>query len=471
MAISFDEAVNLNKNILWVRHAESCANIRGLDKTSHPSLTNFGINQAILLGMNFINNLPANRLTIGYTSPLARTVMTALLSMRTYSYSINPNFEIIPNQYISEVLNMAGAYDYDYQNKILSPLKLKLMIELIKDWLENFWLIEYDDYEFNKLIKNIEESVINDLQLRLDVGNCLDTIRTMRFALSKDISQNKNINHVRFRHDIIGQISLLVKLTYNKDLCKFTDSKFLRGPRINLSSYNDVRFNEIIEPSYYTRNLLQLKWFPPIHKFYNIDSLENIICFSHGSILKHNFKELLSTLNRELFDIHDNFKNTAVILETNNKLCSVYPINNKEYNELNNGYNIKVLDICKIDKLDHAIKTIANFSDDILSTPESNVVKSIFSFVNPFTYLSKSEPKSSKFKVISDNTLPIGILTQNYTDELMSQNIARLNGKSIFLKKYNNTEKNINNYFNDQDYLKYIKYKNKYLSLKNKLAP
>jgi len=124
-------------NIYWVRHAESCANISpniSLYKISHPSLSNKGINQAILLGIEYINKCKLN-FNLAYSSPSARTIMTALLSMRTFSIE-KPDFKINIVPFISEKLNIAGSYDE--QNKLMSPLKIKLMITLIKDWLENF---------------------------------------------------------------------------------------------------------------------------------------------------------------------------------------------------------------------------------------------------------------------------------------------------------------------------------------------
>jgi broad specificity phosphatase PhoE len=295
------------QQIFWVRHAESCANIANigelLEKIKHPSLTNIGINQAILLGHNFCNN--NKNFDIGFSSPLARTIMTSLLSMRTYSYK-NKDYKIELIPFISEVTNFAGQYDM--QNNIMSPIQIKLMIELIKNWLQHFWLIEYDDIEFYMLLNNIYNKYKT---ISPDIKHLIELI--CFFIENIETPTEKRLIHeyiIQFKIIMDQHINNLILLIndneYSDLLRKFTDSDFLRGSNIDLLSYT----NDIYEKS----NNSKLNIIDRFDLFYNMENVKNnnnIICFSHGSILRHKFQ-----LTYKL-------ENTSVILQKiNNHVLS-----------------------------------------------------------------------------------------------------------------------------------------------------
>lgn len=416
------------QNIYWIRHAESCANVTHhiLEKIRHPSLTNIGINQAILLGIEFYKkNLNFN---IGFSSPLARTIMTSLLSLRSFYNKENFKIEIIP--YISEEINYAGSYDR--QNNIMHPIQIKLIIELIKDWLDNFWLIEYDDIEFYLLLNNI----IQEYDKNIYVLNVIYKIST--HIMDKIIPDKKDLIEefiINFKVVINSYIDELISFIDNRFnfinlLEKFKDSKFLRGPKIDLSTYTEEIYEDDIITTKNSINRFNI--------FYTLDKIKeynNIICFSHGNILKNKFG----------FD--KKLKNTSIILEQiknyeeeddfeiidGNSFRLIYPNgeleilkeNHTEYhNIIKLINNIKEKNDCFIDnKLNRAINKIGNID------------KTIFKL---------------KFN-LADNNTPLSIITSKYNNVHTFYNmIDQLKSKNIYEQKY-------------------LKYKNKYLIKKLKI--
>ena len=181
--------------IHWARHAESCANYssnnymdydfypdrpKGYDRMTaaelvklkrtepsilqrlhpnalekafryHPNLSYVGIQQAILLGVNFIH---ARRPTetaydVVYVSASLRTIMTALFALR------GTKNRIIVAPYVIEHINLAGPYDR--VNAPVSTAKLEVYVSFIKDWLEKNWIDSFDDIEVMRLLRIIEK--------------------------------------------------------------------------------------------------------------------------------------------------------------------------------------------------------------------------------------------------------------------------------------------------------------------------
>ena len=431
--IQGDEEFDINKKIYWVRHAESCANIASIfnnidAKIKHPILTNKGIQQSILLGTNYINNL--ENLRCGFSSPVARTIMTALVSMRTYYYK-NNNFIIKVTPYISENLNIAG--DYDKQNSIMSPLKIKLMIKLIKDWLEKFWLIEYDDYEFTDLLDKIKNN--NNEILNVIIKNIYDNINIMKTINLQEINVLNiyQLNIKNLINDLIVNSETIddnIK-KYINELIKFTNSKFFRGPKIDTLDYDKLYQNYV--PKSYETNTQRF------NEFYvnMVNKTNNIICFSHGNILRDIFFNKISNTNSiDLFSISNSsgkicLKYTSIINETdeNNKAIIKYPDANTitEYNTIN-----KIYDINNCNDFNNVINKIGNYEDDIykINTLSSSnwYNKDHFRLVNPDS-------------IIHDIT------------EFSDNKLTFINNVNALKKE--NTFKN-----------KYLKYKTKYLSLK-----
>ena len=115
----------------------------------HPNLSFIGMQQAILLGTNFVRNqLPYDAV---FVSPSLRTIMTALLAFR------GTNQRIIVVPFIVEHLNIAGKFDN--VNPPLDLDKLKKYVAFVKDWLTKNWINNFDDIEIMTLLNTINDSI------------------------------------------------------------------------------------------------------------------------------------------------------------------------------------------------------------------------------------------------------------------------------------------------------------------------
>jgi broad specificity phosphatase PhoE len=415
------------KNIFWVRHAESCSNLvkedmidniyTAANKHNHPVLTIVGVQQAILLGSNYINTSDI-KYDKGYVSPLARTIMTALLSMRTYSYQVNPDFliEVVP--YISEKVHELGLLDYS--NKIMSPRKIKLMIKLIKDWLEKFWLVDYIDTEFHD-----ELNKIDNIQIKRDNIDAFNTNyknHITRKILSPSTLQILLNTHIR---------PILVMYPA---LQKFFDRNFLRGPKISLLSYNNKIYEEVLKPEFYkVEKMKEKKIFIPSYAGFKAylqeNEYKNIICFSHGTILRTMFEKeqfsALSSITEEPSDVQKLLLlNTGLFKESSQILSPLYPLgdNRNVYDNLKSAHNKerKVEECFTKNKFNEIINKIAYFPDQIVTNPYN----------------------------IVDSTSPFYSLTTSYNNLYnMIDTVNVLDSNDIMKKKY-------------------LKYKLKYLKLK-----
>jgi hypothetical protein len=152
---------------------------------THPNLTYVGIQQAIELGHFYKDK----EIKYVFTSSSLRTIMTALMAFR----NIN-NVEIIVVPYLNEHTNIAGSYDS--QNLPLDSQQLKRMVQFIKDWLQKYWNIYYDDIELINLLRNIKmafndgESRITNLRQKRLVQTIIEMI---------DAILNCKINAIRGR--------------------------------------------------------------------------------------------------------------------------------------------------------------------------------------------------------------------------------------------------------------------------------
>ena len=267
------------KTIYWVRHAESCANIGGvLEKIEQPSLTRHGIIQAIILGTEFVNvNKKHLEFKVAYSSSNARTIMTALLSTRSYE-----GFErIIIDPYIGEVLNAGRHIGVDYQNKIMSPNKIKIMVQYIKDWLEKNWLVKYSDPEFMSCLEKLKEKI------KIEDENHKKLIEEEKYKkLIEEFIKNKQCTP-ETKETFLTFIKSMLEIEAYKNLpeatCikKFLDPKFLRGKPVNFK-YLQKTYDKALE-KYDDENRFA--------NFYPNKGFKVAICFSHGAILKEYFEK------------------------------------------------------------------------------------------------------------------------------------------------------------------------------------
>ena len=122
-----------------------------------PNLSYIGMQQAIMLGINYMT-LNAQKYDIILSSASLRTVMTALLSLRQSP----PNKIIYVCPYITEFVNISDKGGYDYQNNQLSSAILKRFIKFIKEWLKDNWLEYYDDIEIILKLKELKSDINDD---------------------------------------------------------------------------------------------------------------------------------------------------------------------------------------------------------------------------------------------------------------------------------------------------------------------
>lgn len=205
----------LNITIDWTRHAESCSNMDagnitdikpndydantniGYDVITNnrsypeksinitatkaksswkyqPNLSFIGMQHAIALGTEYIKK-ENKRYDMVFVSPTVRTIMTAMLALRS-----TPNAQIFVVPFIVEKQNIASYVGSDYQNTPVESQRLKRLVTFIKDWMEREWLRNYDDIEvITKLIdlKRILESVVyHDIDNRKRAGRIIGRI-------------------------------------------------------------------------------------------------------------------------------------------------------------------------------------------------------------------------------------------------------------------------------------------------------
>ena len=238
----------------------------------HPNITYVGMNQAILLGMNYMRNLVGKNILGVYVSASVRTIMTALLSLRGLDQLV---INVTP--YLSESTNIIDKHVYDYQNQPVDIKILRRAVLFIKEWLRESWIKYYDDIELlinlNKL--KTYPALITDIDDILDCkkkyNNCQDKILDNLNKLSRKISS------MRISEDLLNYFSMFDYK--NKDKLY----KYLAGPEVSfkiLQEYEDKNYRKEVYPDHATRfNNFYTKILPKINH-------ENIIVYTHGAILR-----------------------------------------------------------------------------------------------------------------------------------------------------------------------------------------
>jgi hypothetical protein len=239
-----------NVNVYFVRHAESCANISsfGPGKISHPPLSYKGMQQAINLGIN--NEIINKNFHKYYCSPSLRTIMTACLSLRRKS--LGKEITLYLNSYLIEHKNVIGS-NYDQQNSIVQPQKLKNMINYIKLWFVQNYFDNYIDYEFVHLMY--------DLVLLLHYNNIFQ-----QFYFINELLQPIVPNRKQLLYNLLQNIDNAHR---NYNILKITTVRKIIIKNKQTDNINDIYNNIlqfIIEPNkfmiyqeLYTENVLDYK--------------------------------------------------------------------------------------------------------------------------------------------------------------------------------------------------------------------
>jgi hypothetical protein len=266
------------------------SNLLLTQKTSQPPLSYKGINQAILLGINKLDE----GFDYIYCSPTIRTIMTAIFSLRTHSYNSERPIKIIIIPYICEQTNPAGIFNLDYQNQPIPIDKIGRIIEYIMSWIINTFFIYWKDIEFDNILNNLAEKYIKNQDIKLLISKLLEcnnpTKRCFLNQLIKLITEEESIDLIKFK-----DLKKLYNFNFNFDLYQNTNTDFNEFYNI-LNNYDDF------------------------------ENVKSILCFSHGSILKEHFK------------LTNKIKNTTIIEEYYKKIIITEP-EDIEYNE-QTCYNI-----------------------------------------------------------------------------------------------------------------------------------
>jgi len=327
-----EEYKDIPRDFYWIRHAQSCANISESmsDKMRSPVLTRLGMEQSIILGYKYMNStfgsMEGEKLAIT-CSPLVRTIMTCLLSMRTFTIT-HPQLTIKLNTKLSEHHNVSHAriplvgttiVNLDSQNKIQDPRNLKICVKFIKNWLVSRWLIDYNDPEFEDLVQQFDNMIIDlqnnfiDLKLyddnKIIIDTCrkhLKTIRELLSALNNNTPTlmkqeivlfldyvNRNILSITDeRFILINNLFIPLYLAMKK----FTREEFFRGLPVFFNDRDEFTKDKIYSPFNYDKKVYDdnvnisgnlTNFIKEMNQNYKDDPNRNImIQFTHGSLIR-----------------------------------------------------------------------------------------------------------------------------------------------------------------------------------------
>jgi broad specificity phosphatase PhoE len=337
-------AINMpNVDFYFVRHAESCSNIDpyGPGQLTHPPLSYKGMQQAINLGINNdIINIDFDKY---YCSPSLRTIMTACLALR--SKKSEKKIILILNPYLIE--HKIFTKYINQQNSIVPRKNLKNMIKYVELWFEQKYFDNYIDYEFVHLIydlaillylnltdkneikqrreyydtikKLLSPKPINRKELLLDLLDSLNKIEEKLLDVDKPINifiKYYNIDYDKYdTNDIYNNILKFIASPYNFDL-KYD----LYDPKNTKLEYKKIKDRLILFTKKYNfiENITfkynyedEDKHTPNIEKFINNEinneqlNKQNILCFTHGAVLRDHFKFRTNLKNTEI--VHYNY--------------------------------------------------------------------------------------------------------------------------------------------------------------------
>ena len=350
----------------WIRHGESCSNynnnhimdnpINGNDNfyninpqnnqsdiLTHsvdiltkfkstfllePPLSYIGMNHAISLGTEYLVSKTNDDYYI--SSPLTRTISTALLALR------GKNVKIIVVPFINEksyaeyiIKGMAfGLYEprFDMQNTSVPSNLLKNKIKFIKKWIDKNWFTYYDDIEFISDLKMLYKHV--DISIQVDINNFLECRKKnymsgTRLTDCGLIDKIKNIisyYKVNPTNVIIDNfISKYSKIIETEETLR----KFKIGPEVDFSLYEEFEknSNEVESGVFYKsnyKNFYELV-LPRLLK-QTLNNSVNITAFVHGLFIKELCnKRSDNKLSPNEINYLRKMMNTTVVREEHNK--------------------------------------------------------------------------------------------------------------------------------------------------------
>jgi broad specificity phosphatase PhoE len=484
----------------WVRHAESCSNIGGyidyidekeakeLDakpgyispKIMHPPLSPLGIMQAIALGESFFNTSEENY-NIYYTSPSIRTIMTAILSLREKHQS--EPITLIVTPYISEQLNFGKYFNADNQNSLPTPANLTLMIQNIKDWFQNIYLtIFIDTHLYNKLneIYNKLNKIIADIVTDKQTSSIQTNISSLKTIIDKINNLKEDTNNKVIQ--LVERLDTAEYTESNNDDDGVVISTDLIKTIPESITLCETIFNDIVAAFSSIYNLPP-NWLITYKKPSTPFSLH--IKDNHQQGKKEEIKE--EKKEEKIDNIKENIFDTSIEIAL---LKSILNANFLRGPTVDLSYYIKEYKSIQEKNLKISKEYYQKFFDDIkkhsTTSPTRIVVFSHGGTIAKILSLATHPNNTSVYRVT--NNIPE--IAYCPAGTLLHQTHTCTKGKEItdgtFKSSLNNCKDNINmlNLFvNTNDafkttiipdveptiYNKYLKYKNKYISLKKKL--
>lgn len=326
-----------------------------------PNLTYIGMNHSINLGTDFFSQPHRNNSkNIYISSGLTRTITTALLALRFI-----PNAVIYVVPYINEIHNGWDNIVGDKQNKAVESSILIKKIMFIKDWLERNWITRFDDIEIINFLIAIYE-IINE---EITVVPGIEKPRTIKEKIKNVLDCRKNI---KCRNENIGNVqNLVLEIVNNKYIKKgiyfrwgknndikdetkykfvmntikkvkklLEDRKNIRGPIVNFEIYNyfehlysigtkDIPDTKYSNSDFFLSNVLKVihndiifneenRTYPQNLKRSNQVNTDDITiyAFIHGSLIRKMWKENKSDTYAINEDELEDMMNTTIISNT-----------------------------------------------------------------------------------------------------------------------------------------------------------
>lgn len=287
------------------------------------NLSYVGMNQAINLGRDFINKNDMNY-DIIITSAKVRTIMTALLSLR--SYNMNKPVKIVVVPYMNEISSEAKIVDNDKMNTGVDSKVLKKQIDIIKQWLKNNWIEYYDDIEVIDDIVELNKNTMNPYyeeiktilncrnvmsQRKLVKCNIVDLIKKI---LANDYYKTNNSDFVTKYTKIIANIDIFINsCEVDFSFLELYERQFKEGREMN----NPVISNMV----YFYTNVLE-KLCQYVLKNKELNGVQNIkiLLYLHGRLIQNiydmHYYNFMHKQKKKLGDeFHKSFGANTIVYE------------------------------------------------------------------------------------------------------------------------------------------------------------
>jgi hypothetical protein len=322
---------------------------------TNPNLSFIGMQQAILMGMDFFSK-EANNYDIYCSSATVRTIMTALMALRG-----KPTVIYVVPFVTEKTHNLLGTKDM--QNMPVHSSILKKIVTIIKEWLRDTWISNFDDIELitnlNYLKINLTNTKISDIinfhinailtckiTEKLNPKKCHDEMLLNLKRISYILDNNKDIYS-----------SITKKNEYNNLVNFFnmfqTDryKEYYEGPPVD---FTILEYFEKNPPSEIITNKLQIGTVEMFslfrtkvvqHIFQQKNNISKIAVFSHGNIIKEYFN---ISKNTEILNTQG-FTEKTPKNNLNQSSKDINPVYNPQQIRSNyKNFEILNLDICDI---------------------------------------------------------------------------------------------------------------------------